>query len=281
MPQKRAVAIHDISCLGKCSLTCALPILSAAGHECCVIPTAVLSTHTGGFSGYTFRDLSDDILPIVAHWERQGIRADLLYSGYLGSIRQCESVAEAVRRIRKESSLFVCDPAMADNGRLYAGFSAEFVPAMLGLCRQADILVPNLTEACLLTGQDYPGQRVPNAFCEALVKQLYEQTGASIVLTGAGETDETVGAAVYDGTRMTLCLSRRIPAVFHGTGDVFASALCAALLSGNVLTAAADFAAEFTVRSIEKTLRDTPDRRYGVHFETQLGFLAQTLNPDP
>ncbi|MDR3209479.1 MAG: bifunctional hydroxymethylpyrimidine kinase/phosphomethylpyrimidine kinase, partial [Oscillospiraceae bacterium] len=155
MTQKRVAAIHDISCFGKCSLTVALPILSAAGIECAVLPTAVLSTHTGGFSGYTYRDLTDDLLPIWRHWQTLGLRFDAAYSGYLGSEAQLEIVAEIFDRLRAQDSLIIADPVMADDGRLYASFAPTFPDGMRALCTRADIILPNMTEAALLLGEPY------------------------------------------------------------------------------------------------------------------------------
>lgn len=149
--QKRIVAVHDISCLGKCSLTVALPVLSAAGHEVLAVPTAVLSTHTGGFKGFTFRDLTEDLIPIMRHWQTLNLEYDAFYTGYLGSIKQVDIIGEMIQKLKTKNSLVFVDPVMADNGKLYTAFSDAFPDEMRHLCAQADIICPNITEAALLT----------------------------------------------------------------------------------------------------------------------------------
>ena len=151
----RVLAINDISCVGKCSLTVALPIISACGVTCDILPTALLSTHTGGFTGYTFRDLSEDIPAILAHWKSLGLKYDYIVSGYLGSIDQIDMVRSVKDDFLKEGGTMIVDPVMGDNGKMYAHFDDKFVQEMKGLCRCADVIVPNLTEACLLADMDY------------------------------------------------------------------------------------------------------------------------------
>lgn len=277
MGQKRVAAIHDISGFGKCSLTVALPIISASGIETAVIPTAVLSTHTGGFTGFTFRDLTDDIMPIAEHWKKTELRFDAFYSGYLGSRSQVEIVKNAVELLKNEASLFICDPAMADHGRLYVGFPDDFPAEMLTLCCAADIIVPNITEACLMLGTEYKaGPYTPEYIGELLVS-LYQKTGAQIVLTGVCFDDKKLGAAVFDGNKTDYVFSEKIDAQFHGTGDVFASVLTSAVLHDKNLVSAAEIAVKFTCHCIKTTLKDTPERRYGVNFETEIPRLIKYL----
>ena len=152
---KRAVTIQDISCFGKCSLTVALPIISAMGIETAVIPTAVLSTHTGGFKGYTFRDLTGDIPQIASHWEKLGLSFDAIYTGYLGSPDQVQIVSDFFDSFGKEDNFIVVDPVMGDAGKLYAGFTDELVCGMRKLCAKADYIIPNMTEAALLLDIPY------------------------------------------------------------------------------------------------------------------------------
>lgn len=277
MSQKRVVAIHDISCFGKCSLTVALPILSACGAECSVIPTAVLSTHTGGFSGYTFRDLTDDILPVAAHWRSEGITADVFYTGYLGSEKQAEIVKRTIEMLRTDSSMVIVDPAMADFGRLYKGFGEEFPLAMLTLCQCAEIIVPNITEACLLTGIEYLEPPYSEEYIEKLIQRTAELTGASVVLTGVCFDERRIGAAISEKGEIKYALTRRIPITYHGTGDVFASAMIGALLNDRSLQAAVQIAVNFTRESIEKTVEENPEREYGVNFESALPELFKVL----
>ena len=155
MSYKRLLTIQDISCVGQCSLTVALPIISACGLETCVLPSAVLSTHTAGFTGYTFRDLTEDMPSIKEHWVKEGIRFDAIYTGYLGSTKQIDYVADIFEATASKNGVKIVDPAMADNGSLYPGFDTDFVEAMKGLCAKADYVIPNITEACFLTGVEY------------------------------------------------------------------------------------------------------------------------------
>lgn len=277
MGQKRVAAIHDISGFGKCSLTVALPIISAAGIETAVIPTAVLSTHTGGFTGFTFRDLTDDILPIAQHWAREGISFDALYSGYLGSKAQVQLVIKAMELLKGESTKIIVDPVMADHGKLYTGFDEDFPMEMLCLCKRADIIVPNITEACLLVGKEYKAPPYDKDYIEDLLNCLYDETGVDIVLTGVCFDDERLGAAVMCGGKISYCFTGKADAVFHGTGDVFASALTAAVLKGFSLEGGTQIAVDFTRDCIERTLKDNFDRRYGVNFESELSTLIKYL----
>ncbi len=276
MEQKRVIAIHDISGFGKCSLTVALPIISACGIECAAIPTAVLSTHTGGFKDYTFRDLTDDILPFAKHWKAENITADTFYTGYLGSIKQVGIVKQAIDMLKTGNSLVVVDPAMADNGRLYSGFSEDFPAAMLSLCGLADVIVPNITEAALLVGKEFKTAPHTKEYIEDLLTKLNNLTGAAVVLTGVDFGEGTLGAAIYD-QKIHYVLEPKIPHFYHGTGDVFASVLTAALTNGKKLYDATALAAEFVSLSIQKTIEQNPERTYGVNFESALPILAKNI----
>lgn len=277
MTQKRVAAIHDISCFGKCSITVALPVISAASVETAVIPTAVLSTHTGGFTGYTFRDLTDDILPTARHWQKEGITVDAVYTGYLCSKRQIELVAKAAELISREDTLLITDPVMADNGMLYKGFAEDFPSQMLGLCRRADIITPNITEAAFMLGTEYRDAPYTEEYIRGLISGLYAETGASIVLTGVSFDERKIGAAVYDGEELYYIFSDRLPAMYHGTGDVFASALTAAIMNGRSLKASAQIAVNFTCGCIRYTMENDRDMRYGVNFESQIPNLIKYL----
>lgn len=277
MPQKRVAAIHDISGFGKCSLTVALPIISAAKIETAVIPTAVLSTHTGGFEGYTFRDLTEDILPIAKHWKNENLKFNGIYTGYLGSKEQVGLVKQTINLLKDENTLVVVDPVMGDHGRLYAGFSSDFPKEMLTLCKEAHIIVPNLTEAAFMLGEKYIAPPYTKEYISDILKQLNLLTGADIVLTGVSFKEGELGAAVYKNGEIYYYLTEREQAVFHGTGDVFASALTAALLSDKTVFEAAKIAVDFTVLCIRKTLEENSDRRYGVNFESCLFDLIKAL----
>ena len=277
MKQKRVAAIHDISCLGRCSLTVALPIISAAGVETAVIPTAVLSTHTGGFENYTFKDLSDNIVPVARHWKSEGITADAVYTGYLCSREQIYLVLEAARLISNDKTLLITDPVMADNGKLYKGFARDYPNYMLKLCSAADIITPNITEASLMLGTEFKNGPYTEEYINGLLCGLYLNTGAEIVLTGVYFDDRKIGAAVYDGLGTSYVFSERMDKMYHGTGDVFTSTLTAALMNGRSLKASAQIAANFTCACIKKTMENGTKARLGVNFESQLPSLIRYL----
>jgi len=275
--QKRALAVHDISCVGKCSLTVALPIISAAGIECSVLPTAVLSTHTGEFTGYTFRDLASDILPILDHWEQLGIKFDAIYTGYLGSFDQIELVKKLIERFGKDALVMV-DPVMGDNGKLYSGFDAAFPSGMAELCKMADIVVPNLTETALMLSEPYIEGPYTPEYINGLCRRLKADFNADIVLTGVSFNKDNLGAAYYgkDASESGYAMQMLIPGSFHGTGDVFGSSLLSALLNGFSLKDAAQAAVELTVDSIRQT-EPGREKRYGVRFEAALPGLIKKL----
>lgn len=277
MAQKRAAAIHDISCFGRCSLTVALPILSAAGVETAVIPTALLSTHTGGFKGYAVKDLSEEIVPIARHWKSENITVDAVYTGYLCSKYQIYLAVEAARLISQKDTVFICDPVMADNGRLYSGFDEDYPKYMLKLCAEADIITPNITEAALMLGLNYREGPYTEDYINALLEGMYLKTHSKTVLTGVYFDERKIGAAVYDGESKAYVFADKLNAAYHGTGDIFASTLTAALLNDRSLKAAAQIAANFTCGCIRKTMESGTDMRYGVDFESQIPNLIKYL----
>ncbi len=275
MDYKRILTIQDISCLGQCSLTVALPILSACGMETCVLPSAVLSTHTGGFTGFTFRDLTEDMPAICRHWQREDITFDAFYTGYLGSAKQIDYVRDIFVSCGRPGALQIIDPACADNGKLYPGFDEKFVAAMKTLCADADYILPNITEACFLTGTGY-AQTYDEAYIDTLLAALGKLCRGTIVLTGVGYTPETTGVVVYhDGVKEYYC-HEHLDAQCHGTGDVFASAFTGALLRGKSAIDAAAIAADYTVACMKATLPD-PTHSYGVKFEPLLPKLIAAL----
>ncbi len=278
--QKRIAAIHDISCFGRCSLTVALPIISAAGIEVSVVPTAVLSTHTGGFHNFTYRDLTEDIVPIADHWESLGLNFDAVYTGFLGSFEQLGIVKDLFRRFKTEDNLILVDPVMADNGILYKVFPEDFPEGMKKLCEKADVIVPNITEAAFLLGESYREGPYTRAYIENLLKKLAKLGPRQVVLTGVYFDDRQLGAAAYDRTSdiVDYAFSERIEGYYHGTGDVFASALLASVLKGYGITSATKNAVHFTVQSILRTKRAGTDIRFGVNFEEGLVEFANRLN---
>ncbi len=275
MEYKRVLTIQDISCVGQCSLTVALPILSACGHETVILPSAVLSTHTGGFKNFTFRDLTDDIPAIHRHWASEGISFDAIYTGYLGSTKQIGYVTAIMNELGRENCLKVVDPAMADNGKLYYGFDDAYVKAMAGLCREADIILPNITEACFMTGIEYRDS-YDESYIYELLTALTGMGVKNIVLTGIGYTPETTGAVIYDGKSLQYYRHGRLNVSSHGTGDVYASAFVGAMLRGFSEYDSARIAADYTVKCIQNTMGDK-SHWYGVKFETAIPDLLRML----
>lgn len=275
--QKRVAAIHDISCFGKCSLTVALPIISAVGIECAGIPTAVLSTHTGGFSGYTFRDLTDDIMPVASHWKKEGLEFDAIYTGYLGSVEQIDLVCKAVDTFGSDKTLLIVDPVMADHGRLYAGFPESFPKEMVRLCAKADIITPNITEAAFMTDLPYMDAPHSKAYIESLLDGLRKFANGKIVLTGVCFTEGEIGAACMEGENIEYIFTPHVDAAYHGTGDIFTSTLTCGILMGKVLPEAALIAAKFTAGCIKITKEEYPEMKYGVNFESQIPQLLRLL----
>ena len=280
MKQKRVAAIHDISCVGRCSLTVALPILSAAGIDTGILPTAVLSTHTGGFENFTYRDLTEDITPIANHWKSLDLKFDALYSGFLGSYQQIDLVANLFDLFKQDNNFILVDPVMADNGEFYSVYSPEMAKGMAKLCQKADIIVPNLTEAAFMLDEPYRGEDYDEKYVKELLKRLSGLGAKKIVLTGIAYEENRLGAACFDATSNDYAYvhNERISDHFHGTGDVFGSTLLAALLNGFDLTEASQIAVDYTREAIIKTLLYDQERRYGVCFEKALPFLLNRLN---
>ncbi|GHT11992.1 pyridoxal kinase [Bacteroidia bacterium] len=276
---KRVAAIHDISGFGKCSLTVALPIISAAGIETTVLPTAVLSTHTGGFTGFTYRDLTEDIQPISDHWKSLDIRFDSIYTGFLGSFEQLDLVTKFFETFKTDDNIVLVDPVMADNGELYKIFSLEFALGMRKLCEKADIIVPNFTEAALLIGEPYNPGPYTEQYVEDMLKKLSDLGPKKVVLTGVFFNDTELGAATYDAVtgEIAYSLEKRIPGYYHGTGDVFGSALLAAILNDFPLSEAASIAVHFTASAIQKTAQAGTDIRFGVNFEQSIPEFLKNL----
>ena len=262
-------------------MTVALPIISAVGAECTVMPTAVLSTHTGGFTGFTYRDLTEDIRPIVDHWKTLDLKFDAIYSGFLGSFEQIEIVAETFDRLR-DNTLIVVDPVMADNGKLYTIFPEDFPMEMRKVCSKADVLMPNITEAVLLLGEEYKEGPYTSEYIDGLMERLTKLGPKKIVLTGVYFDDKKLGSATYDAEtgEKSYYFCDKIPGYYHGTGDVFGSAVVAALISGRELPDASRIAVDYTVGSIQRTFDAKTDIRFGVNFEEGIPQLISDVLED-
>lgn len=277
--QKKAVAINDISGVGRCSVTVASPILSAAGIETSILPTALLSTHTGGFTGYSFLDLTEEMDKIAAHWRTLGLKFDAIYSGYLGSARQVNTVNSFIDDFLNDGAIVMVDPVMGDAGRFYTGISADYIAGMKRLCKRADIIVPNITEALFLLGREYADGPYTPEFIEDILKEFAEMGCKKTVLTGVYFNEGEVGAASYDSLSddFDVALAPRVEGFYHGTGDVFASALLGGLLNNKTLAEAARIAVDFTEDSIIRTRNAGTDTRYGVIFEKEIPSYIKKL----
>lgn len=276
---KRIITVQDISCVGKCSLTVALPVISAMGVEACVLPTAVLSTHTA-FKGFTFRDLTGDLPAITRHWQEEKINFDAIYTGYLGSLEQINLMHQLIKDFGGGSTRVIVDPCMADNGSLYSGFTPDFAKAMAGLCAKADVIVPNLTEASFLLGQPYVASGYNKDYIEELVKKLAALGARRVVLKGISFDEKKIGIASYDSDsqKINWYFHEKMPQNFHGTGDIFASVLTGALVRDFSLDKACRLAADFVVEAIRATLSHKDYNWYGVDFETALPSLISQLS---
>ena len=285
---KRVVTVQDISCLGKCSLTVALPIISAMGVETCVIPTAVLSTHTV-FKGFTFHDLTGEIAPIMEHWKKENFRFDAIYTGYLGSFEQLELMKKLIADFGGKETLAIVDPCMADNGKLYPGFTQEFAFAMAKLCGKADIVVPNMTEASFMLGVPY---RAGGTYDESYLKKILRDIAAlgakKVVLKGVEFPEDQpnfknvagkIGIVAYDAEKdvFTSYFHEKVDQTFHGTGDIFASVFTGAYLRGLTLEESYSLAADFVVEAIKETMSHENHNWYGVDFEAVFPYLVKRL----
>ena len=275
MAYKRILTIQDISCVGQCSLTVALPILSACGLETCILPSAVLSTHTAGFSGFTFRDLTDDMPAIQAHWQKENIKFEAIYTGYLGSIKQVGYVRNILKTMGTDNCVRIVDPAMADNGQLYSIFNQDYVEAMKILCGEADILVPNITEACFLTGEEYK-EIYDESYIKCLVQKLAALGVKTVVLTGVSYDPQKTGVVIFENGNFDYYEHNKISNGCHGTGDIYASAFVGALLNDKSVYDAAKIAADYTVKCIVNTQGDA-DHWYGAKFEPALRELIDMI----
>lgn len=285
---KRIITVQDISCVGKCSLTVALPVISAMGVEACVLPTAVLSTHTA-FKGFTFRDLTSDITPICDHWKQEKIHFDAIYTGYLGSFEQLDLMHKLIADFGGKDTITIVDPCMADNGNLYPGFTQEFAFAMAKLAGKANVIVPNMTEASFMLGIPYVQSGYDSNYVKKILKDLAALGAKKIVLKGiefeADQPDvkgvkDKIGIAAYDVETDTFSwyFHKKMPVSFHGTGDIFASVLTGALMRGLSLEQSYALAADFVVESIKQTLSHEDYNWYGVDFEAAFPYLLKRLN---
>ncbi len=275
---KRILTVQDISCLGKCSLTVALPVISAMGVEAAILPTAVLSTHTM-FQNWTCKDLTDQIQPITNHWKSENVAFSAIYTGYLSTIDQIDLMKQLFSDFKTPENFTFVDPAMGDHGRLYPRFDQEFASYMAILCAQADIMVPNLTEACFMTGHPYP-----DAIDESYVKSMLERLASLgeskvVLLTGIGFQPDYTGVMGLDTKTGEFhhYTHPKLPVSYHGTGDIFSSTCVGGLVRGLPWQEAMALASDFTAECIRLTLKDPSKPWYGVNFEQAIPYLIQRL----
>ena len=287
---KRVLTVQDISCVGKCSLTAAIPVISAMGIEVCPLPTAILSNHTA-FSSFSFLDLTDKIPEILNEWKKQGFHFDAIYTGYLGSIKQIDLVHKILDEFAQNDTLVVIDPCMADNGKLYTGFSQDFVNQMAKLCGRANVILPNMTEACFLVNQDYDIFTHTNESITKVMEKLLSLGAEQVILKGVEFSKEKIGVAYCSQKPfnnnfstnennmedMNIYFHHRYDENFHGTGDIFASAVTGALVLKKDIKDAVKIACDFVQESIECTLLNPNYNWYGVDFESALRNLPQKL----
>lgn len=274
---KRILTIQDISCLGKCSITVALPIISAMGVETTILPTAVLSTHTM-FPDFTVKDLTDQLIPITDHWKSQNVKFDAIYTGYLGSAEEIEIAKKIFSEFGGDDTLIFIDPVMADNGKLYPAFDMEYAKLNAGLCGEADVIVPNLTEACFMTDTEYR-EDYDREYIEELLGKLAKLGAKKVVLTGIAFNDGKTGVYGLDTVtgEKIVYENDRIDAAFHGTGDIFASVSVGAITRGLDMNTAFKIAADYTAKTIAVTLENPDKPWYGVDFEATIPELVDTL----
>lgn len=262
---KKILTIQDISCYGSCSITAALPILSAYGIETAILPSAILSTHTCGFKNFTVLDLTDEMPKIINHWIEEGIKFDAIYTGYIGNYKQFDYILECKEKLLKRDGLFIVDPAMADNGKLYPALGDDIVYGMRNICSVADYIIPNITEACFLTNKDYKENMSEDEY-QILLTELYQLGAKNVILTGVTDGEDSLGAMAYDGFTRTYILKEIVEKNYHGTGDIFSSIIVADILNGKNMKEALDHATDFVIDSILATIND-PSHDYAVKFE--------------
>ena len=272
MAYKRILTIQDISCVGQCSMTVAMPILSACGHETCILPTALLSTHTGGFGKPVVTHTSGTMIQMMQHWKAADIRFDAILIGYLGSLEAIDGAMRIAEELLAPDGKLIVDPAMADHGKLYSGFDAAYADAMKALCMKADVMIPNITEAAMMSGMPYQ-----EAYDEAYISGLLDGLGADqVILTGVGYREGETGIATRCGGQTYYYAHPRVGKNYHGTGDMFAASFTGAWMQEKSMAEAVEIAAEFTLRSIRNTY-ENPAHWYGVKFETALPWLINKL----
>lgn len=277
MSNKKVLTIQDISCYGQCSTTVALPILSAFGHETAILPTGLLSTHTSGFTDYTFLDLTDEMPKIIEHWRSERIQFDCIYTGYVANKEQFEYIKQCKEYLLADDGLFIVDPAMADDGKMYPGLDEDIIVGMMDICSIADYILPNITEACFLTRKEYQPIQ-DDSFINDLIADLISMGAKNVILTGYQDDEYSIGAVAYDGLTKTTILKEKEDKSYHGTGDIFSSMVIGYLLNGKGIKEALDYSTDFIIDAIDNTVED-PFHDYGVKYEELLKDYIDKKDP--
>lgn len=272
MEYKRILTIQDISCVGQCSMTVAMPILSAWGHETCILPTAMLSTHTGGFGTPAILRFGDALEGIWRHWQKNNISFDAILVGYLGSISAIHTTMDIMDNLLAPGGISIVDPVMGDNGKFYSGFDMAYAEEMKILCCRADMILPNVTEASLLSGIPYQ-DIMKEDYVNSLLHSLNHPC---TVLTGVGYGADQTGVVLYQQGSGTYYPQRKLGGSFHGTGDIFAASFTGSFMSGNSLEKSVKIAEKFIENAIQNTV-ENPAHWYGVKFEPLLSQIKQML----
>ncbi len=273
---KKILTVQDFSCVGKCSLTVALPIISAFGIETCALPTALLSTHTQ-FGSWTFKNLCSEIDPITTAWKDENIKFDGVYTGYLGAVDLIDTVKGIIKSFVEKDGIIMIDPAMGDNGKLYANFDMDYVKANKTLCALADIVTPNITEACFMLDKEYKAEYDYDYLLE-ICKELNQNGAKNVVITGVRKNEHEIGAfCLLEGGRVYEYYNEREQKDFHGTGDIYSSTVYGALMNGKSIEEAVRFACDFTKHCIAVTLKDKNHAFYGVNFEQCISDISELI----
>ena len=262
---KKIMTVQDISCYGQCSITVALPILSRYGIETAILPSAVLSTHTSGFKNFTVLDLTDEMPTIINHWINEGIKFDAIYTGYIGDVRQFDLILDCKDKLLNENGLFIVDPAMADHGKLYPALNDDIIEGMKKICKVADYIIPNITEACFLTNYTYK-EAYDDDYINQLIDGLYKLGAKNVILSGVSYEQDKIGAIAYDGNNKVSYFSQKQAKSYHGTGDIFSSIIVANILNNKSMDDNLKDSVEFIIKCIKQTVNDN-DHSYGVKFE--------------
>ncbi len=279
MAQKKILVIQDMSCTGRCSITVALPLLSACGFETAVVPTSVLSTHTGGFVDYYHIDLTDDMDGILEHWKKLNMHFDGIYVGFLASKSQVDNTIRFIEQVKDEATIIFVDPAMADEGELYSLLPEGFPKEMKRLCAMSNVMVPNMSEAFMLLDMEYEEGPYEERKIEEMLKKLAKINETQVILTGVSFEDNRIGAASYHTCGdFHFYACRYVDGMFYGAGDVFMSVLVGAIMNDLTIPRSIDISCEFVLDCIERTVMEAEDYRYGLNFEQGIPFLLRLLN---